>query len=72
MFVYFNVLSSINISRVLKLAGATYMEVHKAGGGIHYTVHHTRQASEEELFLTFETRLMAMRNIGIKNCYLNP
>ncbi|KAG5846042.1 hypothetical protein ANANG_G00145520 [Anguilla anguilla] len=29
----------------LKLAGATYMEVHEAGGGIHFTVTHTRQAS---------------------------
>ena len=46
------------------------MEVHKAGGGIHYTVDHTRQASEEELFLTFESRLMAMRNIGIKTVTL--
>jgi imidazolonepropionase len=33
----------------MKLAGATYMDIHKAGGGIHFTVRHTRAASEDEL-----------------------
>ena len=28
----------------MKLAGASYMEVHKAGGGINFTVEHTRSA----------------------------
>lgn len=30
---------------VLKLAGASYMEVHKAGGGIHFTVDSVQKAS---------------------------
>ncbi len=33
----------------MKLAGATYMDIHKAGGGIGFTVQHTRNASEEHL-----------------------
>ena len=32
-----------------QLAGASYMEVHSAGGGINFTVEHTRSASEKEL-----------------------
>ncbi|KAH3756622.1 metalloprotease family M38 [Pelomyxa schiedti] len=34
---------------ILKLAGATYMEIHQAGGGIGFTVGHTKKSSEEEL-----------------------
>ena len=41
------------------------MEVHKAGGGIHYTVEHTRNASENELFHSLESCLMTMRRSGI-------
>ncbi|XP_053402939.1 probable imidazolonepropionase isoform X2 [Mercenaria mercenaria] len=48
----------------MKLAGATYMDVHKAGGGIHYTVEHTRKASEEDLYASFKDRLQAMCNAG--------
>ncbi|KAL3201592.1 hypothetical protein MRX96_012619 [Rhipicephalus microplus] len=33
----------------MKLAGATYLEIHEKGGGIHFTVEHTRNASEERL-----------------------
>lgn len=40
----------------MKLAGATYMQVHQAGGGIHFTVDKTRQASDEELWLSFKVR----------------
>ena len=40
------------------------MEVHKAGGGINYTVEHTRNASEEELYESFDERLMTMRKTG--------
>jgi imidazolonepropionase len=35
----------INHYRDFQLAGATYMDVHKAGGGINYTVEHTRDIS---------------------------
>ncbi|CAJ0951715.1 unnamed protein product [Ranitomeya imitator] len=41
----------------MKLAGATYMDVHQAGGGIHFTVQHTEAATEEELFDSFQQRL---------------
>ncbi|CAK8688991.1 unnamed protein product [Clavelina lepadiformis] len=48
----------------MKLAGATYMEVHKAGGGINFTVEHTRNASEKELFVLFKERLQRMVKAG--------
>ncbi|KAG7456292.1 hypothetical protein MATL_G00250330 [Megalops atlanticus] len=48
----------------LKLAGATYMEVHQAGEGIHFTVEHTRQASEDELLSSLKQRLRRMLRAG--------
>ena len=48
----------------MKMAGATYMDIHKAGGGIHFTVDHTRKASEEELYKLFEERLARMVKQG--------
>ncbi|KAJ8261785.1 hypothetical protein GJAV_G00158380 [Gymnothorax javanicus] len=48
----------------LKLAGATYMEVHQAGGGIHFTVAHTRQASAEQLLSSLTQRLGRMLRCG--------
>ncbi|XP_076967811.1 putative imidazolonepropionase [Tamandua tetradactyla] len=48
----------------MKLAGATYMDIHRAGGGIHFTVECTRQASEEELFRSLGQRLGAMLHAG--------
>ncbi|XP_027449044.1 probable imidazolonepropionase isoform X3 [Zalophus californianus] len=48
----------------MKLAGATYMDIHRAGGGINFTVEHTRQASEEELFCSFQERLQRMMRAG--------
>ncbi|MBN3271802.1 HUTI imidazolonepropionase, partial [Polyodon spathula] len=48
----------------MKLAGATYMEVHQAGGGIHFTVEHTRQASEAELLTSLKQRLLRMLRTG--------
>ncbi|XP_072566391.1 probable imidazolonepropionase isoform X2 [Paramormyrops kingsleyae] len=47
-----------------KLAGATYMEVHQAGGGIHFTVEHTRRASEEQLLVDLTRRLTRMLRTG--------
>lgn len=41
----------------LKLAGATYMDIHKAGGGIGFTVEHTRKATEAELLESLLGRL---------------
>ncbi|XP_029457437.1 probable imidazolonepropionase isoform X2 [Rhinatrema bivittatum] len=48
----------------MKLAGATYMEIHEAGGGIHFTVEHTKNATEEELFNSFQQRLLRMLRAG--------
>ncbi|TMW56460.1 hypothetical protein Poli38472_006470 [Pythium oligandrum] len=41
----------------MKLAGATYMEVHAAGGGINCSVRATRQSSEQELAELLKQRL---------------
>ncbi|XP_018595018.2 putative imidazolonepropionase [Scleropages formosus] len=48
----------------MKLAGATYMEVHQAGGGIHFTVEHTRRASPEQLLGSLTQRLTRMLRAG--------
>ncbi|TRY64680.1 hypothetical protein DNTS_006388 [Danionella cerebrum] len=48
----------------MKLAGATYMEVHEAGGGIHFTVAHTRSASEQDLVKSLKSRLERMMRAG--------
>jgi len=48
----------------MKLAGATYMEIHKAGGGIGFTVEHTRLASEEQLLELCLQRLQRMLRLG--------
>ncbi|XP_009084902.3 probable imidazolonepropionase [Serinus canaria] len=48
----------------MKLAGASYMEIHQAGGGIHFTVEHTRKATEDELLATLEQRLGRMLRAG--------
>jgi len=40
------------------------MEIHNAGGGIHFTVEHTRRASEEELFRLLRERLIRMSKSG--------
>ncbi|XP_042549316.1 probable imidazolonepropionase [Dipodomys spectabilis] len=48
----------------MKLAGATYMEIHRAGGGIHFTVERTRQAAAEELFGALQRRLQCMVRAG--------
>lgn len=48
----------------MKLAGASYMEVHAAGGGIHYTVDKTRAAGEEELVDLLVERMKGMIRAG--------
>lgn len=40
------------------------MDIHQAGGGINFTVERTRQASEEELFSSFQQRLQCMARAG--------
>lgn len=48
----------------LKLKGASYMEIHKAGGGIGFTVDKTRDASEEDLLKLYLQRLGQMLKNG--------
>ena len=46
------------------LAGATYMDIHKMGGGIGFTVRHTHASSEDELQKLFVQRLNRMLRLG--------
>lgn len=48
----------------MKLAGASYMEIHKQKGGIHYTVECTRDESDAKLAELLVNRLTLMRNCG--------
>ncbi|XP_034018834.1 probable imidazolonepropionase [Thalassophryne amazonica] len=48
----------------MKLAGATYMDVHRAGGGIHFTVEQTRAALASELLASLCSRLTRMLRAG--------
>ncbi|XP_062405293.1 probable imidazolonepropionase isoform X3 [Sardina pilchardus] len=48
----------------MKLAGASYMEVHGAGGGIHFTVEATRRACESSLQEALMSRLTRMLRAG--------
>ncbi|EYC09139.1 hypothetical protein Y032_0062g3384 [Ancylostoma ceylanicum] len=48
----------------MKLAGATYMEVQAAGGGIHFTTSKTREASEEYLLEEFKKIALTMLRNG--------
>lgn len=48
----------------MKLAGATYMEVHAKGGGIGFTVKHTRAASETVLRDLLHDRMTRMLRYG--------
>lgn len=41
----------------MKLAGATYMDIHAKGGGIHFTVKHTTEATLETLLESLKRRL---------------
>ena len=47
----------------MKLAGASYMEVHAAGGGIHFTVERTREAEEASANLRL-TRVMKRNKLA--------
>jgi len=49
----------------MRLAGATYEEVAKAGGGIVSSVRATREASEDELFASASARLQSLLSEGV-------
>ncbi len=40
------------------------MDIHKAGGGIHFTVEHTKNASEEKLYESLKNRLASFTKTG--------
>jgi len=48
----------------MKLAGKSYMEIHKAGGGIGFTVRHVRETSEKDLYHSLMDRLDRMLSHG--------
>lgn len=48
----------------MKLAGATYMDIHAKGGGIHYTVDCVRRATVEQLYTSLDRRLTTMMTMG--------
>uniref|UniRef100_A0A1I7UMJ0 imidazolonepropionase n=1 Tax=Caenorhabditis tropicalis TaxID=1561998 RepID=A0A1I7UMJ0_9PELO len=48
----------------MKLAGATYMQVQQAGGGIMFTTNKTREASEQDLRKDFEEVARKMLQSG--------
>ena len=48
----------------MKLAGATYMDIHRMGGGIGFTVNHTRESTPEELALLTQKRFDSMLRHG--------
>lgn len=48
----------------MKLAGATYMDIHNSGGGIGYTVRHTRESTYERLAESLRNRLDRMLKQG--------
>jgi len=48
----------------MKLAGASYMDIHNMGGGINFTVKHTRQTDEETLYQSLVGRLHSMNIAG--------
>ncbi|KAG8197512.1 hypothetical protein JTE90_007250 [Oedothorax gibbosus] len=48
----------------MKLSGFTYMDIHKVGGGIYYTVDQTTKASEDDLLRLLKARLSEMLKCG--------
>jgi imidazolonepropionase len=49
---------------VMKLEGKSYMEIHKAGGGIGYSCEQVKKSSEEELLKLLLERLDRMARLG--------
>lgn len=52
----------------LKLKGATYLDILRAGGGIMDTVRKTREATFKELYDKTESFLDEMMNLGVTTC----
>ena len=56
----------------VQLAGASYMEVHAAGGGINYTVDCVRKASQEDLYQEFKRYALRMLQAGYAYTFASP
>jgi len=54
----------------LQLAGASYLDVHQAGGGIHFTVRHVHAASEHQLSTDLVRYARRMTQAGKHDIYL--
>jgi len=52
----------------MKLKGASYLDILRAGGGILDTVRHTREASEDELVKKTKGFLREMASLGVTTC----
>ncbi|XP_046405938.1 probable imidazolonepropionase [Ischnura elegans] len=48
----------------MKLAGATYLQIHEQGGGIFFTVEETRKKTDDELYESLKRRLELMAQSG--------
>lgn len=48
-----------------RLQGVSYAEISAAGGGIRHTVRHTRDATEDALFISARKRLLALMRDGV-------
>ena len=48
----------------IQLAGATYMDIHAMGGGIHFTVNCVHRASFDQLYTSLSERLWVMLRGG--------
>ena len=57
---------------MVQLAGASYMEVHAAGGGINYTVDCVRKASQEDLYQEFKRYALRMLQAGDAYTFASP
>ncbi|KAK7079955.1 putative imidazolonepropionase [Halocaridina rubra] len=61
---YLGITGCVLVLPLPQLAGASYMEVHGAGGGINFTVEKTRAASEDKLLDELMLRLQRMSKAG--------
>ena len=50
---------------LIKLEGATYMQIHEAGGGIHFSVNKTTMANEDNLYKSLQKRLENFVRAGL-------
>jgi len=47
------------------------MQIHQAGGGIHFTVEHSKNATEEKLYASLVERLNSFNRAGFLKKFFN-